>query len=44
MRRRRNVQHGQKRRMPWSIRLPLTLIGILSLLLVVEIAWFFGGW
>lgn len=26
MARRQNIQHGQKRRMPWSYRLPLTII------------------
>lgn len=32
---RRNIQHGQKRRMPWSRRLPLTII-------VIEIAVLLG--
>lgn len=43
MNRRRNVQHGQARRMPWSVRVPLALIAILTVLLVWEIVFFFGG-
>lgn len=26
MTRRQNIQHGQRRRMPWSVRVPLTII------------------
>lgn len=41
--RRRNIQHGQRRRMPLSVRVPVFLILILSGVLVWMIASFFGG-
>lgn len=39
MNRRRNVQHGQRRRMPWRYRVPIAIltveIGILAWLLLI---------
>lgn len=38
-----NIQHGQRRRMPLSVRVPVFLIILLSGVLVWMIATFFGG-
>lgn len=35
--RRRNIQHGRTRRMPWSVRIPIALLAVLIPLLVLEL-------
>jgi len=41
--RRRNVQHGQKRRMPWSVRVPVALLCVMIPLLIWELTILVGG-
>lgn len=43
MRRRANIQHGQKRRMPWPIAAPIVAICVLLPVLGWQLDTFFGG-
>lgn len=38
-----NVQHGQKRRMPWSVRTPIIILCLLIPILVWQLTLFTGG-
>lgn len=40
---RHNVQHGQRRRIPWSIRLPVVILTVLTGVLAWELIVLFGG-
>ncbi|WP_258132231.1 MULTISPECIES: hypothetical protein [unclassified Microbacterium] len=40
--RRGNIQHGRKRRMPWSVRAPIIILALLIPVLVWELT-LFGG-
>lgn len=41
--RRRNIRHGQKRRVSGAVLLPTVLLAILIGLLIWELVFFFGG-
>lgn len=37
--RRGNIQHGRRRRMPWSIRLPIAVLVVLIPILIWQLTW-----